>query len=135
MLLFTYCLLCRTKMFSLGLIKTTNHRPTGPPTTYYLPSDPLAIYPPTAYHQLTLKQTRFCILKFSKTFVIIYFLNKQIYFNAILYIDLIFGSGIRIQLRVGSLYFSATALCLAPSSGPGPGPGPRPWPLICIYQL
>ena len=61
---------------------------TDPPTTYYTP-----INPPTAYHELTLKQR-------PDSFVIIYFLNNKKQFNAILYIDLIFGFWIRIELRV-----------------------------------
>ena len=35
-----------------GFIKTTDHRPTDPPTTYHLPTYPSTTYPPT--HRLTI---------------------------------------------------------------------------------
>ena len=43
-----------------GFIKTTDHRPTDPPTTFHLPTNPSTNDTRIGRHQLTLKQkTRF----------------------------------------------------------------------------
>ena len=34
-------------VLEMGFIKTTDHRPTDPPTTVQLPTDPPTTYPPT----------------------------------------------------------------------------------------
>ena len=69
----------------LGFIKITEYHPTDTPTTYHLPINPPTTYPPT--HRpciMNLRYNRdqilnmFSIVKFLKTFIIIYFLNKQI---------------------------------------------------------
>ena len=44
------------KLLVEGCIKTTDHRPTDPPTTYQLPTDPPTIYPPT--HRLAIINLR-----------------------------------------------------------------------------
>ena len=60
-----------------GFIKSTDRRPTDPPTTFHLPTDPPATYPPT--HRpvvINLLKTEdqilnmFCNLKSFKTFFI-----------------------------------------------------------------
>ena len=71
----------------MGFIKTNDHRPSNHRPTEHLPvihrpTDHLPTDSPTTYHELTLKQRpdskHVLIPKFMKTFVIIYFLNKQI---------------------------------------------------------